>query len=80
MWMWILKTERIELSKIPNRSSRIVCNSPRWNQIEQVGGAPGVGSVGIPVWKLYGKTAYRELKANFNSNVCLRTQEFHCKN
>lgn len=44
------------------------------------GGAPGVGSVGIPVWKLYGKTTYRELKANFISNVCLRTQEFHCKN
>ena len=31
--------------KIPNRSSRIVCNSPRWNQIEQVGGAPGVGEL-----------------------------------
>ena len=24
--------------KIPNRSSRIVCNSPRWNKIGQVGG------------------------------------------
>ena len=29
-------------SKIINRSSRIVCNSPRWNQIGQVGDAPGV--------------------------------------
>ena len=28
--------------KIPNRSARIVCNSPRWNQIGQVGDAPGV--------------------------------------
>ena len=27
---------------IPNRSSRIVCNGPRWNQIEASGGATGV--------------------------------------
>ncbi len=31
-------------SKITNRSSNIVCIGVRWNQIEQVGGAPGVGS------------------------------------
>jgi hypothetical protein len=30
---------------IPNRLSRIVCTSPRWNQIEQVGGAPGGGVI-----------------------------------
>ena len=29
---------------ITNRSSRIVCIGVRWNQIGQVGGAPGVGS------------------------------------
>jgi hypothetical protein len=29
-------------SGIPNRSSNIICNSPRWNQIGQVGGTPGV--------------------------------------
>jgi hypothetical protein len=32
--------------KIPNRSSRIVCNSPRWNLLGQVGGAPGVDVLG----------------------------------
>ena len=30
--------------KIPNRLSRIVCNSPRWNLLGQVGGTPRVGT------------------------------------
>jgi len=37
---------------MPNHLSRIVCNSPRWNQIEQVGGAPGVGLVSSGYRKL----------------------------
>jgi len=34
-------------SKLTNRSSRIVCNSLRWNQIEQVSGAPELYFSGI---------------------------------
>ena len=34
-----------------NRSSRIVCIGVRWNQLGQVGGAPGVGSAGWPLYK-----------------------------
>jgi hypothetical protein len=35
-----------KFKKVTNRLSRIVCNSPRWNLLGQVGGAPGVDILG----------------------------------
>jgi len=38
-------------SGLPNRSSRIICNTLRWNLLGQVGGTPGVGSARQPLYK-----------------------------
>ena len=35
----------------PNHLSRIVCIGVRWNLLGQVGGTPGVGSAGWPLYK-----------------------------